>query len=74
MKAMETFKITAHMQDASQIEAVKAFMKALKIKFEIIKDKPYNPEFVQKIVTGDEDYKAGKGRKVTIEELNKLWK
>ena len=71
---METFKITAHMQDASQIVAVKAFMKALKIKFEIIKDKPYNPEFVQKIVTGDEDYKAGKGRKVTIEELNKLWK
>ena len=71
---METFKITAHMQDASQILAVKAFMKALKIKFEIIKDKPYNPEFVQKIVTGDEDYKAGKGRKVTIEELNKLWK
>ena len=71
---METFKITAHMQDASQIEAVKAFMKALKIKFEIIKDKPYNTEFVQKIVTGDEDYKAGKGRKVTIEELNKLWK
>jgi phosphoribosylamine-glycine ligase len=74
MKAMETFKITAHMQDAAQIEAVKAFMKALKIKFEIIKDKPYNPEFVQKIVTGDDDYKAGKGRKVTIEELNKLWK
>ena len=71
---METFKITAHTQDASQIEAVKAFMKALKIKFEIIKDKPYNPEFVQKIVTGDEDYKAGKGKKVTIEELNKLWK
>lgn len=71
---METFKITAHTQDASQIEAVKAFMKALKIKFEIIKDKPYNTEFVQKIVTGDEDYKAGKGRKVTIEELNKLWK
>ncbi len=71
---METIKITAHTQDASQIEAVKAFMKALKIKFEITKDKPYNPEFVQKIMSGDEDDKAGKGRKVTVEDLNNLWK
>lgn len=69
---METIRITAHTQDASQIVAVKAFMKALKIKFEITKDKPYNPEFVEKIISGDDDYKAGKGRKVTVEELNSL--
>ena len=71
---METIRITAHTQDASQIEAVKAFMKALKIKFEITKDNPYNPEFVKKLVSGDEDYQAGKVRKVTVEELNSLWK
>jgi phosphoribosylamine-glycine ligase len=53
---METIRITAHTQDASQIEAVKAFMKALKIKFEITKDKPYNPEFAEKIISGDGDY------------------
>lgn len=42
-------------------------MKAFKIKFEIAKEKPYNPEFVAKIEKGDQDYKAGKGRKVSIE-------
>ncbi len=48
---METISITAHTQDTLQIEAVKAFMKALKIKFEITKDKPYNPDFVEKIIS-----------------------
>ena len=38
---MQTINITAHTQDASQIEAVKAFMKALKIKFEISKGKSF---------------------------------
>jgi len=71
---MQPINITAYTDDDSQIEAVKAFMKALKIKFEISKDKPYNPEFVAKIKQGDKDIKAGKGRKVTVEELNNLWK
>jgi hypothetical protein len=71
---MQTINITAHTQDASQIEAIKAVMKAFKIKFEIAKEKPYNPEFVAKIEKGDQDNKAGKGRKVSIEELNSLWK
>lgn len=38
---MQAINITAYTQDASQIEAVKAFMKALKIKFEIANIKPY---------------------------------
>ncbi len=71
---MQTINIIAHTNDVSQIEAIKAFMKALKIKFEIGKDKPYKPEFVAKILKGDEAIKAGKGRKVTIKELNALWK
>ncbi len=37
---MQTINIIAHTENASQIEAVKAFMKALKIKFEISKQKP----------------------------------
>ncbi|NGM61254.1 hypothetical protein G5B30_04900 [Sphingobacterium sp. SGG-5] len=36
---METINIIAHTKDASQIEAIKAFMKALKIKFEVSKEK-----------------------------------
>ena len=43
--------IIAHPQTTEQVNAIKAFMKALKIKFDIFKaeDAPYNPEFVEKI-------------------------
>jgi phosphoribosylamine-glycine ligase len=68
---MESINITAHTNDASQIEAIKAFMKALKIKFEL---SPYNTEFVNKIQQGDKDLKNKKGRTVTVEELDHLWK
>lgn len=72
---MKSINITAYTGDASQIEAIKAFMKALKIKFELTKQKSsYKPEFVQKIQLGDEDLKNGKGRIVTLEELDGLWK
>lgn len=72
---METINITAHTNDASQIEALKAFMKALKIKFELSKEPSlYNPEFVKKIEQGDIDLKSGKGRSVKLEELDNLWK
>ncbi|MBE8726114.1 DUF2683 family protein [Flavobacterium hungaricum] len=39
---MQAINITAYTEDASQIEAVKAFMKSLKIKFEIANVKPYD--------------------------------
>lgn len=73
---MKTINITAYTEDSSQVEAIKAFMKALKIKFKLSKEetKPYNPEFVKKIKKGDEDLKNGKGRTVTLEELDNLWK
>jgi len=35
---------------------------------------PYNYEFVKKILQGDKDLKAGKEKKITIGELNKLSK
>ncbi|TCN54553.1 hypothetical protein D0809_17955 [Flavobacterium circumlabens] len=38
---MQAINITAYTKDASQIEAVKDFMKSLKIKFEIENVKPY---------------------------------
>ena len=38
---MTPLNITIHPQDDAQIEAVKAFMKALKIKFEISKERPF---------------------------------
>ena len=72
---METINIKAYTKDGSQIEALKAFMKALKIKFELSpQDPPYNPEFVEMIRQGEKDLKDGKGIKITMDELNDLWK
>lgn len=72
---MEIINITAHTNDETQIEAIKAFMKALKIKFKLSKKQSsYNPEFVKKIQQGDKDVKNGKGRTVTLKELDNLWK
>lgn len=71
---MEAINITAYTKDNSEIEAIKAFMKALKIKFEVAKEKPYDKEFVAKIEKGRADYKNGKGTVMTMEQLNNLWK
>ena len=47
----------------------------LKIKFELEREEsPYRPEFVEKIRQGDEDIKHGRGKHVTLEELDALWK
>jgi cytochrome c len=70
---MEAITIKAYPQDNSQIKALKAFMKALNIKFEVT-ESPYNPEFVEKIKKSQQDYKEGKGKVITIDELNTLWK
>jgi hypothetical protein len=44
--------------------------------FEIVekKEKPYNPEFVKEILEAEQSIKDGKGVKITMEELDKLWK
>jgi hypothetical protein len=65
----------AHPANKEQVNALKAFVKALKIKFEITTaEKPYDQAFVESILKGDEDFKAGKGKKMTLDELNGLWK
>lgn len=69
---MQTINFTAYTKDASQIEAVKAFMKALKIKFEISKDTPYNPEFVAKIEKSKQQALDGKVTRVEKENLKEF--
>jgi len=67
--------LIVHPATAEQSGILKAVIKALKIKFEMATaDKSYNPDFVAKIQKSREDYDAGKGTPMTIEELNKLWK
>ncbi|WP_298148462.1 DUF2683 family protein [Flavobacterium sp.] len=44
--------------------------------FEIIEEneKPYDPEFVKEILEAQEELKQGKGIKMTLEDIDKLWK
>ena len=51
--------IIVHPETTEQENALKAFAKALKMKFEVAKEKPYDPEFVAKIEESREQYKKG---------------
>lgn len=48
-----------------------AVMKALDIKYEVSK---YDPQYVDMILQGDKDRIAGKGKTITTDELDALWK
>lgn len=66
---METIYITAYTNDTSKIDAIKAVLKALKIKFEVATEKPYNPEFVSKIKESRAQYKKGNYAVIKTEDL-----
>lgn len=75
---MKAINITAYTEDESQIEAIKAVIKAFKIKYSISNAKktesPYKPDFVAMIKQGEKDLKSGKGISMTLEDLEKLCK
>lgn len=60
---MEAFAI--YLKDREQTEAVKAFLKALKIPFKPLKTDPYDPVFVAKIKESEQQIKEGKVTRVT---------
>jgi hypothetical protein len=66
--------LIVHPQTSEQVTVIKAFLEALKIKFEFCKDETYDPDFVAKIENAREDYKNGKGKVYTTEQLHTLWK
>lgn len=51
--------LIAHPETTEQVDALKAFMNALKIKFEVSKEKTYDPEFINKVEESREQYKKG---------------
>jgi len=63
--------LIAHITTSNKLNALKAVMKALDIKYEV---SPYDPEYVDMILQGDKDRKEGKGKKITKDELDALWK
>ncbi len=68
MKTESTFIV--HPENAEQFSALKAFVKALKMKFEIkTEEKPYNPEFVKEILESKKQYENGEYITLNQEEL-----
>lgn len=73
MKTHHTY--TIHFDNKEQENALVAFMKALKMKFEVSKnDSPYNPDFVEKIKQSQKEISEGKGVRLSKSDLNNLWK
>ena len=64
MKTQDIF--IARPKSQEQVNALIAFMKALKIKFDITENDIYDPEFISKIVQSKEQYHNGEY--VSVEE------
>lgn len=62
--------LIVHPDNQDKLTAVKAVLKALKVDFNESAT-PYNTEFMAKIAEGEEDIKAGRTVKVTLDDL---WK
>ena len=63
--------VIIHPKTTEQEDALKALAKALKIKFEVAKEKPYNPDFVSKIQESRQQAKEGKTVKLGLDDI---WK
>ncbi len=68
---MKIQNIIVHPSSEQEMSVIKAFFEALKIKFEITQDSPYNPEFVAKIEKSRKEADEGKTVKI---DLDDIWK
>ncbi|MBA4320387.1 MAG: hypothetical protein C0412_18470 [Flavobacterium sp.] len=70
---MET--IIVHPKNNEEQKVIKAFLEALKIKFENLKNtsnqSDYDPEFIEMVEQNRKDYKEGKGIKINLDDI---WK
>jgi hypothetical protein len=66
--------IIIHPQSQEQESLFEQMAKALNVPFEKSEEIIYDSEFVKKIEQGKEDDRNNLGRKVTLEELDNLWK
>lgn len=62
---------TIHTKNKAQTEAIKAILKAMEIPFESSEESPYDPEFVAKIKSSEEEESYGK---TTVVRTDDLWK
>lgn len=64
--------LIAQPESKEQVQALKAFMKALKIKFTVSSDETYNPEFVEKLLESRKEAQEGKVMRVKKEDLKEF--
>jgi len=62
--------LIVHPDSKEKLATLKAIMKALKISYREEKSL-YNTEFVAKVLQGDEDIKAGRTKKITLDDICK---
>jgi hypothetical protein len=67
MKSENT--IIIHPESEEQESALIAFVKALKMRFEVSKDKPYSEAFIKKIRKSQEQFEKGEYITVAPEDL-----
>ena len=63
--------LIAHPSNENELSIIKAFFEALKIKFEVPEESPYNPEFVAKIQKSRKQAIEGKTVKLALDDI---WK
>lgn len=63
--------LIAHPSNDQEMSVIKAFFEALKIKFEVAKDSPYDPEFVAKIEKSRKQAAEGNTAKISLDDI---WK
>lgn len=73
LRKFETMKtentIIIHPETSEQENALKAFAKALKMKFEVAREKPYDPDFVAKIKQSEKEFEEGNYTTVEKKDL-----
>jgi uncharacterized alpha-E superfamily protein len=69
---MHMNSIIAHPNSEEKWEALKAFMNALKIPFEVSKEASYNPDFVAKIKKSEAQFEKGDFKSVEAKDLQNL--
>jgi hypothetical protein len=62
--------LIVHPDSKEKLTFIKAFLKAMKISF-VEEKAPYSSDFVAKILQGDEDIKAGRTKKINLDEICK---
>ncbi len=68
MKTQDIF--IAHPKTTEQVDALKAFMLALKINFEVTDSMGYNLDFVQKVENSRQQVKSGQVTRVKQDDLS----